>query len=141
MAILIPNLCHLIAMKCALTRCVYGSADHEQGPCPVHDLGFGSEEKPFQAALLFNDPSDWYQDLQLFTDIVLSGKVILGTPMRLNQTKIIVCTAGNCMKRLHLTFFDDFTPILCKDFPKSVAEESGCWPKGFGNRIPIRNQT
>ncbi|KAK9831207.1 hypothetical protein WJX74_007420 [Apatococcus lobatus] len=50
--------------------------DHEEGPCPVHDLGLGSEEKPFKAALLFNDPGDWYRDLQLFTDIALSGGVI-----------------------------------------------------------------
>ena len=52
---------------------VHGIADQEDGPCPVHDLGLGSEEKPFQAALLFNDPGDWYQDLQLFTDIAVSG--------------------------------------------------------------------
>ena len=50
-----------------------GSADHDDGPCPIHDLGLGSEDKPFEAALLFNDPNDWYRDLQLFTDVALSG--------------------------------------------------------------------
>ncbi len=48
-------------------------ADHDHGPCPIHDLGLGSEEKPFKAALIFNDPGDWYRDLQFFTDVVMSG--------------------------------------------------------------------
>ena len=65
------------------TQSIHGSADHEQGPCPVHDLGLGSEEKPFEAAMLFNDQEDWYRDLQLFTDIALSGRAALGTLIRM----------------------------------------------------------
>lgn len=48
----------------------------------MHDLGLGSEEKPFEAAMLFNDPEDWYRDLQLFTDIALSGRTALGASIR-----------------------------------------------------------
>ncbi|KAK9829998.1 hypothetical protein WJX72_009132 [[Myrmecia] bisecta] len=40
--------------------------------------GFGSEAQPFAAVLVFKDPVDWYQDLQLATDVILSG----GVPLR-----------------------------------------------------------
>lgn len=33
----------------------------------------GTEEAPFQAVMVFSDPVDWYRDLQLITDVVMSG--------------------------------------------------------------------
>lgn len=32
----------------------------------------GSEENPFAAVLVLKDPSDWYRDLQLILDVVLT---------------------------------------------------------------------
>ena len=37
------------------------------------DPGCGTEEAPFQAVLVFSDPIDWYRDLQLITDVIMSG--------------------------------------------------------------------
>jgi hypothetical protein len=30
------------------------------GPCPVADLGLGSEAAPIEAVLVMNDPDDWW---------------------------------------------------------------------------------
>lgn len=38
---------------------------------------FGTESQPINTILVFNDPSDWYQDLQLMVDIIL-GRGVLG---------------------------------------------------------------
>ncbi|KAG1677369.1 hypothetical protein FOA52_010748 [Chlamydomonas sp. UWO 241] len=48
------------------------------GPCPVADLGLSSEAAPIEAVLVMNDPEDWYRDLQLLVDVLMSG----GVPMR-----------------------------------------------------------
>ena len=37
------------------------------------DPSCGTEEAPFQAVMVFSDPVDWYRDLQLITDVVMSG--------------------------------------------------------------------
>ena len=37
------------------------------------DPSCGTEEAPFQAVLVFSDPIDWYRDLQLITDVIMSG--------------------------------------------------------------------
>ncbi|GBF99769.1 hypothetical protein Rsub_12397 [Raphidocelis subcapitata] len=49
-------------------------------PCPVRDLGWGSDAAPIAAALVFCDPAgdSWYQDLQLLADVATSH----GVPMR-----------------------------------------------------------
>ncbi|KAK9837525.1 hypothetical protein WJX84_006214, partial [Apatococcus fuscideae] len=69
--------------------------DHDDGPCPIHDLGLGSEDKPFEAALLFNDPNDWYRDLQLFTDVALSGGVIGRDRALPGRSPVEVCFSHN----------------------------------------------
>ena len=33
----------------------------------------GTEDAPYEAVLVFSDPIDWYRDLQLITDVVMSG--------------------------------------------------------------------
>ena len=38
------------------------------------DPSCGTEEAPFQAVLVFSDPIDWYRDLQLITDVIMSGQ-------------------------------------------------------------------
>lgn len=38
------------------------------------DPSCGTEENPFQAVMVFSDPVDWYRDLQLITDVVMSGQ-------------------------------------------------------------------
>lgn len=40
------------------------------------DPSCGTEEAPFQAVLVFSDPIDWYRDLQLITDVIMSGGVM-----------------------------------------------------------------
>ena len=45
----------------------------ERGQCPVKDLGYGSEGKSIKTVLVFKDPSDWYVDLQVITDICVGG--------------------------------------------------------------------
>ncbi|WIA28754.1 hypothetical protein OEZ86_011287 [Tetradesmus obliquus] len=47
------------------------------GVSPVRDLGWGSEQQPIAAVLVCSDPagSDWYQDLQLLTDVITSHGV------------------------------------------------------------------
>lgn len=40
----------------------------------MSDPSCGTEAAPFQAVLVFSDPVDWYRDLQLITDVVMSGQ-------------------------------------------------------------------
>ena len=48
----------------------------EGNPIPeMPDPSCGTEEAPFQAVLVFSDPVDWYRDLQLITDVVMSGQL------------------------------------------------------------------
>ena len=44
-------------------------------PCPIRDLGYGSVSDPFRSAMVFTDPDDWAQDLQILTDVVTSNGV------------------------------------------------------------------
>lgn len=44
---------------------------------PMADPSCGTEEAPFEAALVFTDPVDWYRDLQLLTDVIMSGRLLL----------------------------------------------------------------
>lgn len=37
--------------------------------------GIGTPDKPVEAVLVFTDPDDWYLDLQLMTDLLVSGMV------------------------------------------------------------------
>ena len=39
----------------------------------MRDLGYGSEDKSIKTVLVFKDPSDWYVDLQVITDICMGG--------------------------------------------------------------------
>lgn len=49
----------------------------EGHPIPaMSDPSCGTEAAPFQAVLVFSDPVDWYRDLQLITDVVMSGGVM-----------------------------------------------------------------
>lgn len=41
----------------------------------ITDPRCGTEEAPFEAVLVFTDPVDWYRDLQLLTDVIMSGIV------------------------------------------------------------------
>ena len=45
----------------------------EQQQSQAYPSAWGSEQDPFKACLLFTDPSDWYRDLQLLTDVLTSG--------------------------------------------------------------------
>ena len=38
--------------------------------------GIGTPDKPVEAVLVFTDPDDWYLDLQLMTDLLVSGRVM-----------------------------------------------------------------
>ena len=42
----------------------------------MSDPSCGTEAAPFQAVLVFSDPVDWYRDLQLITDVVMSGQLV-----------------------------------------------------------------
>ena len=44
----------------------------QQAP-PMADSRCGTHEAPFEAVLVFTDPVDWYRDLQLLTDVIMSG--------------------------------------------------------------------
>ncbi|MEW5297222.1 MAG: hypothetical protein WDW38_006046 [Sanguina aurantia] len=44
-------------------------------PCPVKDLGYGSEANPIRAVLVMADPDDWYRDTQLILDVVMTSGV------------------------------------------------------------------
>ena len=41
------------------------------------DPSCGTEQNPFQAVMVFSDPVDWYRDLQLITDVVMSGQLLM----------------------------------------------------------------
>ena len=41
------------------------------------DPSCGTKEAPFEAALVFTDPVDWYRDLQLLTDVIMSGQLLI----------------------------------------------------------------
>jgi len=51
-------------------------ATEDRGECPVRDLGYGSEGKRIQTVIIFKDPSDWYVDLQVITDICVGGEFL-----------------------------------------------------------------
>ena len=43
---------------------------------PMADPLCGTQEAPFEAVLVFTDPVDWYRDLQLLTDVIMSGQLL-----------------------------------------------------------------
>lgn len=47
-------------------------------PSRLDQVGAGTQENPFRAIMVLNDPADWYRDLQLLTDVIL-GRGVLGT--------------------------------------------------------------
>lgn len=54
-----------------------GQGHAAPGECPVMNLGLGSPKRPIEAILVFKDPSDWYLDLQIMTDVILGGRFLL----------------------------------------------------------------
>lgn len=61
----------------AVPFCHDPSRTPEGEPVPeMSDLSCGFEEAPFEAVLVFTDPIDWYRDLQLITDVIMSGGVM-----------------------------------------------------------------
>ncbi len=53
------------------------------------DPSCGTEDAPFQAVLVFSDPIDWYRDLQLITDVIMSGRHDMS--FCLSQPKTLIC--------------------------------------------------
>ena len=67
-------------------RCSLGlDPEGHQAP-PMADPSCGSEEAPFEAALVFTDPVDWYRDLQLLTDVIMSGRRRCQSTLSLENT-------------------------------------------------------
>ena len=56
--------------------CCFGAGLTPEGDAipAMSDPSCGTEEAPFQAVMVFSDPVDWYRDLQLITDVVMSGQ-------------------------------------------------------------------
>ncbi len=44
----------------------------------MRNLGYGSEESRIKTVLVFKDPSDWYVDLQVITDVCVGGQSSTG---------------------------------------------------------------
>ena len=53
-----------------------GLTPEGQEVAPMADPRCGSQEAPFEAVLVFTDPVDWYRDLQLLTDVIMSGQLV-----------------------------------------------------------------
>jgi len=53
------------------------------------DPSCGTEDAPFKAVLVFSDPIDWYRDLQLITDVIMSGRH--GMSFCLSQPQTVIC--------------------------------------------------
>ena len=68
--------------------------------CLVQTWGAGTERAPIRAVLLFTDPSDWYQDLQLIADAVLSHGVV-GAPHALPGAAPAACSALQSASKEH----------------------------------------
>lgn len=58
--------------------CCFGAGLNPEGDAipAMSDPSCGTEEAPFQAVMVFSDPVDWYRDLQLITDVVMSGQLL-----------------------------------------------------------------
>mmetsp|Transcript_27531 Transcript_27531/g.74478 ORF Transcript_27531/g.74478 Transcript_27531/m.74478 type:complete len:405 (+) Transcript_27531:147-1361(+) len=57
-----------------------GNAGMQNGGCPVEKLGLATEEHPIRAVLVMTDPRNWYVDLQIILDVLLSGGVPTRSP-------------------------------------------------------------
>jgi HAD superfamily hydrolase (TIGR01456 family) len=53
----------------------HGKAEWLQQPTSQRPL-FGTADDPIAAVFIFNDPTDWYMDLQLLFDVITSGGVL-----------------------------------------------------------------
>lgn len=75
----------------------------------MRDLGLGTERRPIEAVLVMNDPDDWYRDLQLIVDVLLSG----GVPERRGEPPAGVCggMAADGVVR-GLSTYPDLLPIV-----------------------------
>ena len=61
------------------------------------DPSCGTEAAPFQAVLVFTDPVDWYRDLQLITDVIMSGQhADVANSFKTNIPSPISCCAYHC---------------------------------------------
>ncbi|KAG2493577.1 hypothetical protein HYH03_008096 [Edaphochlamys debaryana] len=49
-------------------------------PCPVRDLGLGTDAHPINTVLVMTDPDDWYRDCQLIIDVLTGAGVPSRTP-------------------------------------------------------------
>ena len=58
------------------------------------DPSCGTEEAPFQAVLVFSDPTDWYRDLQLITDVIMSGQHDMSRCMYASSLLMLSCQVG-----------------------------------------------
>ena len=54
----------------------------------MSDPSCGTEEAPYEAVLVFTDPIDWYRDLQLITDVIMSGQLFLHVHSRCMQDRL-----------------------------------------------------
>ena len=66
----LAHVCTSVSFRCCLPEGL--SPERQQSVRQVPDA-WGSQEDPFRACLVFTDPSDWYRDLQLLTDVLTSG--------------------------------------------------------------------
>ncbi len=66
------------------------------------DPSCGTEEAPFQAVLVFSDPIDWYRDLQLITDVIMSGQHDMSRCMYGSSSLMSSCQVGTiCPSACH----------------------------------------
>ena len=56
------------------------------------DPSCGTEQAPFEAVMVYSDPVDWYRDLQLITDVIMSGQYQLFMPDQPSPGTSFSCT-------------------------------------------------
>ena len=77
----------------------------------MSDLSCGTEEAPFEAVLVFTDPIDWYRDLQLITDVIMSGELFdVSAISNVGQSN---CLTDNCQPNLTIDRLQVPTTACC----------------------------
>ena len=95
--------------------CAAEARQHPEGAAAVRERGIGTPDRPLEALLVFTDPDDWYLDLQLMTDLLVSG----GAPL--------CCRQRSCKHRRMLR---------CRPLYSGVERPASCW----GSRALQRRQ-
>lgn len=65
------------SLNASISYVLAGQQKAAPGECPVRNLGYGSSKRPIESILVFRDPADWYLELQIMTDVIMGGMLLV----------------------------------------------------------------